>query len=83
MFRRLFWLAIGIGFGFGLSFWVTRFVKRTAERYSPENMSDSLAKAVRAFGADLREAVAEGRDAMRERELELRADLESPEGRRR
>jgi cysteine synthase len=83
VFKRLFWLAIGVGFGFGLSFWATRFVKRTAERYSPENMSDSVAQAVRALGADLRAAVAEGREGMREREAELRADLESREGRRR
>ena len=83
MFRRLFWLAIGVGFGFGLSFWVTRVVRRTVDRYSPENVSDSLAKALRAFGTDLREAVAEGRAAMQEREAELRLDLESREGRRR
>jgi len=84
VFRRLFWLALGIGFGFGLSFWVTRFVRRTAERYSPENLSDNLAGAIRAFGTDLRAAVSEGREAMRERERELRADLEGrAAGRRR
>jgi hypothetical protein len=83
VFKRLFWLAIGIGFGFGLSFWVTRAVKRTAERYSPENVSDSLAKAVRQLGTDIRVAVQEGREAMHEREAEIRTDLESREGRRR
>jgi len=76
MFRRLFWLVVGAGFGFGISFWLMRFVRSTVERYSPERISDDLADAIRSFGKDLREAVAEGRDAMRERETELRAQLE-------
>ena len=76
MFRRLFWLVVGAGFGFGVSFWLMRFVRTTVERYSPERVSDDLASALRSFGADLREAVAEGREAMREREAEIRADLD-------
>jgi gas vesicle protein len=76
MFRRLFWLVVGAGFGFGISFWLMRFVRSTVERYSPERVSDDLADAIRSFGKDLREAVAEGREAMRERETELRAQLE-------
>ncbi len=77
MFKRLFWLIVGAGFGFGMSFWMTRVVKETVARYSPERVSSDLADALRALGKDLRAAVAEGRDAMREREAELRADLES------
>jgi hypothetical protein len=77
MFRRLFWLVIGAGFGFGVSFWVMRFVRQTVERYSPERVSDDLASAIRAFGQDLRAAAAEGRLAMREREEELRAAVET------
>lgn len=73
MFRRLFWLVIGAGFGFGVSFWLMRFVRETAARYTPERVSSDLADAVRGFGQDLRAAVAEGREAMREREEELRA----------
>ncbi|MGQ0832988.1 MAG: hypothetical protein ACT4OV_15075 [Microthrixaceae bacterium] len=75
MFRRLFWLMMGAGFGFGMSFWLTRFVKETAARYSPERVSSDLAGAVRGLGADLRAAVTEGREAMRERELELRSEV--------
>lgn len=75
MFRRLFWLVIGAGFGFGVAFWLMRFVRSTVERWSPERVSSDVAGAIRTFGADLREAVAEGRDAMREREAELRAEL--------
>lgn len=75
MFRRLFWLLVGAGFGFGVAFWLMRFVRSTVERWSPERVSSDLAGAIRSFGADLREAVADGREAMREREAELRAEL--------
>jgi hypothetical protein len=75
MFRRLFWLVIGVGFGFGLSFWLMRFVKTTAARYAPERVSENLAGAVRGLGQDIRAAVADGRAAMQEYEAELRADL--------
>lgn len=78
MFRRLFWLAIGAGFGFGVSFWLMRVVRSTVGRYSPERVSADLAGALRRFGADVREAVAEGREAMREREEQLRAELSGP-----
>ena len=76
MFKRLFWLMIGAGFGFGVSFWLARAVRETVERYKPERVSNDLAVAVRAFGVDLREAVSEGREAMRSRETELRSRLE-------
>jgi hypothetical protein len=75
MFRRLFWLVIGAGFGFGASFWMMRFVRETMARYSPERVSGDLAGAVRQLGSDIRAAAAEGREAMAEREAELRAEL--------
>jgi hypothetical protein len=75
MFKRLLWLIIGAGFGFGVSFWVARFVRDTIQRYTPERVSSDLAGALRSFGSDLRAAVAEGREAMREREEEIRAEL--------
>lgn len=76
MFRRLFWLVVGAGFGFGVSFWLMRFVRETVNRYTPERMSSDLAGALRAFGTDLRAAVADGREAMREREAAIRAEVE-------
>ena len=77
MFKRLFWLAIGTGLGFGMSLWLTRVIRSTMERYTPERISQDLGRAMRGLGADLRAAVAEGRDAMREREAELRQSLEA------
>ena len=77
MFRRLFWLLVGAGFGFGVAFWLMRFVRSTVERWSPDRVSADLAGALRQLGTDLREAVAEGREAMRERETELRSELDA------
>lgn len=77
MFKRIFWLLMGAGFGFGASFWLMRFVRTTVERYTPERVSSDLAGALRSLGTDIRAAVAEGREAMREREAELRAEIES------
>jgi hypothetical protein len=76
VFKRLFWLLMGVGFGFGVSFWITRFVKETVERYSPERVSNDLAGALKQFGSDLKEAASEGRQAMKEREAELLAELD-------
>jgi hypothetical protein len=75
VFRRLFWLMIGAGFGFGVSFWLMRWVRDTAARYAPERVSNEITSAVKGFGQDLREAVAEGRSAMREREVTLRSEV--------
>ena len=75
MFRRLFWLCIGAGFGFGVSFWLMRWVRETAARYAPDRVSAELTSAVRGIGEDVRAAVAEGREAMREREQDLRAAI--------
>ena len=78
MFKRLFWLVIGAGFGFGVSFWLMRMVKDTVDRYTPERVSADLGSAVKAFGQDLRVAVAEGRGAMAETEARIRDDLARP-----
>ena len=76
MFKRILWLGVGAGFGFGASFWIVRFVRQTVARYTPERVGNDLAGALRDFGKDLRGAVAEGREAMREREAELRSELQ-------
>ena len=75
MFKRAFWLIVGAGFGFGVSFWLMRFVRETTKKYSPENVTNELAGTARRIGTDLKEALAEGRVAMREREAQIRADL--------
>ena len=76
MFKRLFWLCVGIGLGAGMAYWLQKFVRQTAERYSPERVSNELVDGARKLGTDLRKALDEGREAMRKREAELRAELE-------
>lgn len=75
MFKRLSWLVVGAAFGFGVSFWVVRTAREVMARYTPEQVSANLAGALRQFGGDIRAAVAEGREAMREREQELKAEF--------
>ena len=77
MLKRLFWLVMGAGFGFGMSFWISRAVREKVARYSPENVSAELSRAIRDLGRDLRAAVSEGAEAMRDREAELRKVVES------
>jgi hypothetical protein len=81
VFKRLFWLMIGLGLGFGASFWFMRFVRKTVERYSPDRVSNDVAAALRGLGKDLRAAVADGREAMRDREIEIRDEITSGNGR--
>lgn len=76
MFKRLFWLAVGVGLGFGLSIWTARAVRRTAERYTPESVAGRVAGSLRDLRRELREAVREGRAAMADKEAELRTQLE-------
>jgi hypothetical protein len=77
VFKRLFWLAIGLGLGFGMSFWLMRFIRETVDRYRPERVSQDLAGAISKLGDDLRSAVREGRMAMAEREEELRTEVDA------
>ncbi|MGH9064859.1 MAG: hypothetical protein ACRDZQ_10580 [Acidimicrobiales bacterium] len=74
MFKRLFWLAVGMGFGFGTSFWVTRALRRTLARWSPAHASAELTAAARQLGADARAALVDGRQVMAAREAALRGN---------
>jgi hypothetical protein len=77
VFRRLFWLVTGAAFGFGMSFWLMRFLRDTVERYSPERVSGNVTGALKSLGADVRAAAVEARITMRETEEHLRAGAES------
>jgi hypothetical protein len=72
MFRRFFWMFLGVGVGMGSSLWVQRRVKQVAARYTPERISNDMATSVRALGRDMRLSIQDGREAMRQREAELR-----------
>jgi len=76
VFKRLFWLTVGVTLGTTSSFWLMRKVRRTIERFAPERLTQDVVTGARSFGAEMRAAVDEGRSGMRQREVELRAELE-------
>lgn len=76
MFKRLFWLTVGLTLGYGSSFWLMRKVRRTVERLTPERLSRDVATGARSLGAELKAALDDGKAGMREREAELRAGLD-------
>jgi hypothetical protein len=80
--KRLFWLVTGIAFGVTMAVSVERAVRRKARRFTPQRIGGDLAGAAHDFVLDLRDAVAEGREAAREREAELRQRLEGRVGAR-
>jgi hypothetical protein len=67
--RRLFWLAMGITIGV----LVVRKLSAAAQRLTPGGMADSITAAVRDLADSLRDFNADVREAMTEREAELRA----------
>jgi hypothetical protein len=73
--RRLVWFTSGATAGVGGALWIRRRILRTVRRYSPEHLHADATASVRRLGSGVRDAVAEGRSAMRQREAELRAEL--------
>ena len=80
MFKRLFWLTVGLTIGYGTSFWLMRTVRRTVERLTPERLGRDAVAGAKSVGAELKAALEEGMAAMREREAELRAQIERRTG---
>jgi hypothetical protein len=71
MLKRVRWLMAGAAVGFGGSFWFQRKMKAAASRYRPLGMAGAAA-------ARARDALEDGRTAMREREAELRGGTARP-----
>lgn len=69
MLKRIRWMATGVAVGAGATIWAERKARAVAAKYSPSG----AANRARGWPADVVAAVKEGREAMREREAELRA----------
>ena len=67
--RRLFWLAMGITIGA----LVVRKLSRAAEKLTPQGIAGSLADGLRELAEAIGDFGADVRDAMAERERELRS----------
>jgi hypothetical protein len=66
--RRLFWLAMGITIGA----LIVRKLSRAAEKLTPSGVAGGLAGALRELADSIRDFTADVREAMSEREAELR-----------
>jgi hypothetical protein len=77
MMKRVVWLAAGATMGAVGSQWVQRKVKRKLATLAPPAIASKASGTVKGLGRDLRSVMSEGRHAMREREVELRTELES------
>jgi hypothetical protein len=74
--KRAFWAGAGYAAGAASSIWAVRKVKRVAARYTPSAMVVRARDGVVETSRRARSAVAEGREAARRREAELRAALD-------
>ena len=75
MFKRLRWLTVGFVLGLGSSYAVARRVRRMVMRYAPPELVDRWGGSAANVRRDMNAAVSEGRDAMRLREAQLRAEV--------
>ena len=65
MFKRIFWMGTGIAVGASGAFWAKRKVEETVEQYLPEQVAIRAAETAKGLGTTVRQAAAEGREAMR------------------
>lgn len=70
--KRLFWLGVGAIAGATGTVWAERKVRARVDALSPDHLVVTAAERARSVGRSVLDAVADGRDAMREREAELR-----------
>jgi hypothetical protein len=74
--HRLRWFGAGAALGVGGSVWAQRKLKAAAARYHPVGLAGTALDKARAWPSHVRAAFVEGRSTMREREAELRRELD-------
>ena len=75
MFRRGFWVALGLGAGATSAIIASRWARKQADRVAPATIAREAKGGFLDLGKLVSESIAEGRQAMEERERELRAEL--------
>ncbi len=70
--RRVFWLALGLGAGAATAIITTRFARRQAQRVAPANLAREARGGLMDIAKLFSESIAEGKEAMRDKEEELR-----------
>jgi aspartate/methionine/tyrosine aminotransferase len=77
MFKRTRWMIVGYAAGIGTSAYAAVKARQAARRYTPPEIAHRAASRAVAGAERVRDAVAEGRAAMTEREAELRLAYDS------
>ena len=72
MFRRGFWVALGFGAGATGAVLASRWTKKQAARVAPATLAREAKGGLLDLGKLVSESIAEGRQAMEDRERELR-----------
>ena len=70
--RRIFWLAMGLGAGTASAIMTMRFLRRQSQKVAPANLAREARGGLMDLAKLFSESIAEGREAMREKEDELR-----------
>lgn len=78
MFRRLFWMCVGVGAGASAAVMVARWSRRQRERMAPANVARRAGEGLSDLGSTLASAWREYRAASDEREAEIRTQLNGP-----
>jgi hypothetical protein len=74
--RRVFWLAFGLGAGIAGAIISMRFLRKQAGKVAPANLAREARGGLMDVARLFSESLAEGREAMREKERELEASIE-------
>ncbi len=74
--KRAFWLSTGMMVGAASSVSVMRRVRRQVDRFTPSRLGANLLEASGQVGSEIRDALTVGREAMKEREAQLWAELD-------
>jgi hypothetical protein len=70
------WFGAGAALGIGASVWAQRKMKAAAARYKPAGLAGNALDRARGWPTHVRAAFDDGRTTMREREAELRRQVE-------
>jgi len=76
--KRLFWLGVGAIAGASGTVWAERKVRTQMEALQPDQLAVAAGNKALAVGRNVVDAVLDGRDAMREREFDLRSRYDRP-----
>jgi hypothetical protein len=73
----MFWVALGLGAGATAAVLASRWMRRQAQRMAPAAIGRQARSGLQDLGQLVREALAEGREGMRQKEAEVRSSLET------